>query len=394
MRPRRALIVHPYRHVGGPDRFVTNLVRCLTHRGWQFWIVLSEERSLAQTLQRLGVSVVIHPSLQTLPRTLSPFGLASHALRTRTVVQSAKALIERHDIGVVHAVHETMWTLLRGLRDGSIGRVVSVHGLRFASPPWAGWLNTRMLSADADRIICVSDVVRHAFLGRHVAPRKLSLVPSSVDLGCFRPGVSGLAFRRELGVGPETPLVGTVGSVDERKGHRFFLDACARLHEQFPAARFVIVGHADSNGPAAQVEFLRQLKARAESLALNRCLSFVPTRQDVPQVMAALDILVQPSLTEAGPRAPLEAMAMERPVVGTRVEGTAEEVVDGRTGILVNSRDSRALAEAIGTLLGDPALRKQMGREGRARVEQYYSLDMTADLIEGVYEGAVMEHRH
>ena len=84
-----------------------------------------------------------------------------------------------------------------------IGRVVSVHGLRFASPPWAGWLNTRMLSADADRIICVSDVVRHAFLGGHVPPRKLSLVPSSVDLGCFRPGVSGLAFRRELGVEPK-----------------------------------------------------------------------------------------------------------------------------------------------------------------------------------------------
>jgi glycosyltransferase involved in cell wall biosynthesis len=251
-----------------------------------------------------------------------------------------------------------------------------------------------MLSAEADRIICVSDVVRRAFLGRHVPPRKLSLVPSSVDLGCFRPGVSGLAFRRELGIEPETPLVGTVGSVDERKGHLYFLDACATLHERCPAARFVIVGHAGSNGPSAQVEFLRQLKDRAEALALNQCLSFLPARQDVPEVMAALDILVQPSLTEAGPRAPLEAMAMERPVVGTRVEGTAEEVVDGETGILVNARDSKALAEAVGSLLGNPELRQRMGRAGRARVEQHYSLATTADLIENVYESAVMDHRH
>jgi glycosyltransferase involved in cell wall biosynthesis len=394
MSSRRVLIVHPYRHVGGPDRFVANLVRSLTPRGWQFWIVLSEERPLAQTLQQFGGSVVMHPSLQTLPRTLSPFGLARHALRNRTVVQSAKALIERHDIGVVHAVHETMWTFLRGFRDGSIGRVISVHGLRFTSPPWAGWINTRMLSADADRIICVSDVVRHAFLSRHVPPRKLSLVPSSVDLDSFQPGVSGMAFRRELGVGPETPLVGTVGSVDERKGHLYFLDACATLHERCPAARFVIVGHANSDGPSAQIEYLRHLKDRAEALALSRCLSFVPARQDVPEVMAALDILVQPSLTEAGPRAPLEAMAMERPVVGTRVEGTAEEVVDGETGILVNARDSAALAEAIAALLGDPVLRQRMGRAGRARVERHYSLATTADLIENVYQGAVTERRH
>jgi glycosyltransferase involved in cell wall biosynthesis len=126
-------------------------------------------------------------------------------------------------------------------------------------------------------------------------------------------------------------------------------------------------------------------------LALNDCLSFVPARADVPEVMAALDVLVQPSLTEAGPRAPLEAMAMERPVVGTRIEGTAEEVVDGETGMLVNVRDSDALASAIGTLLDDPDLRKRMGRAGRARIEQHYSLTMTADLMQHVYEGAAMK---
>ena len=82
--------------------------------------------------------------------------------------------------------------------------------------------------------------------------------------------------------------------------------------------------------------------------------------------MAALDILVQPSLTEAGPRAPLEAMAMMRPVVGTRVEGTAEEIVEGETGILVEPRDGIALARAVSALLDDPVRRERMGRAGRA----------------------------
>jgi glycosyltransferase involved in cell wall biosynthesis len=309
------------------------------------------------------------------------------------VIRSARVLIKRHEINVVHAVHETLWSILVGLRSESAARVVSVHGLRFASPYWVGSLNARMLSTHADRIICVSDAVRRVFLSLGVPPRTLSLVPSSVDLGCFRPGISGMSFRKELGIGPDVPLVGTVGSVDERKGHLHFLDACAQLHERYPAARYVIVGHGGSDAPAAQVKFLQQLRARAGALALEGFLSFIPARADVPEVMAALDVLVQPSLTEAGPRAPLEAMAMERPVVGTRVEGTAEEVLDGETGILVDPGDSHGMADAIGALVDDPALRRRMGQAGRLRVVQHYTLALTADLIEGVYQGALIERR-
>jgi glycosyltransferase involved in cell wall biosynthesis len=108
--------------------------------------------------------------------------------------------------------------------------------------------------------------------------------------------------------------------------------------------------------------------------------------------MAALDVLVQPSLTEAGPRAPLEAMAMARPVVGTRVEGLAEEVVEGATGLLVPPRDARALAVAIDTLLDDPARRARMGQAGRARVERFYSLDTTAETVAALYRDAANAH--
>jgi glycosyltransferase involved in cell wall biosynthesis len=83
-------------------------------------------------------------------------------------------------------------------------------------------------------------------------------------------------------------------------------------------------------------------------------------------------------------------MAMVRPVVGTRVEGTAEEVVDGETGILVEPRDAEGLAHAVLTLLRDPELRDRMGRAGRARVEKLYTLSRTADLIQGVYQDALI----
>jgi glycosyltransferase involved in cell wall biosynthesis len=345
------------------------------------------ERPLSATLRQLGATVIKTPTLSTLPRTLGPVRLGRYALGVRTVVRTIRDLVERHDIEVVHGVHETMWGVLLGLWRVPVGRVVSVHGLRFASPAWAGRLNTRLLAASAERIICVSETVRAVFRRWNVPDVQLALVPSSVDLDRFRPEISGAAIRREFAIPPGAPVIGTVGSVDERKGQIHLVEACRLIRGRHPALRCLIVGYTNE-GPAAQVEYLRLLRARATALGLDGSVTFVPAREDVPEVIAALDILVQPSLTEAGPRAPLEAMAMARPVVGTRVGGTAEEIVDGETGVLVPPGVAGPLAEAISGLLDAPDERRRLGQAGRVRVEQRYSLAATADLIERIYREA------
>lgn len=385
MSAGRVLIVHPYRHVGGPDRFVTNLVRALAAVGWKFWVMVPEERSIAAALRDLGASVFVEPELQTLPRTASPIRLARYVSAIRTVGRSARAVVARHEITTIHGVHETMWPVLRATHAMPARRVLSVHGLRFATPAWAGYVNTRMVAAASDRIICVSAVVRALFLRWRVPEHKLALVPSSVDLEQFRDDVRGDRFRSEIGIPCDAPLIGTVGSVDERKGLSFFVEACARLSPRHPDARFVIVGCPSEQGPPAQRDYTTELKSQAQALGLNGRLTFVAARSNVPEVMAALDLLVQPSLTDAGPRAPLEAMAMNRAVVGSRVEGIAEEVVDGETGVLVEPRNSAALADAIEALLWDTSLRERMGKAGRARVEKLYSLKTTARLLQDVY---------
>jgi len=381
---RRVVLVHPYRHVGGPDTFVVNLAKSLTPRGWQVWVMVADERPLLTSLRECGASVVVAPDLATLPRSLSPVRIASHFRGARAVAGLIRDLIRRHDIGVVHGVHETMWSVLRPLRGLSVGRVISVHGLRFASPAWAGSLNARFIAASADRIICVSTLVRELFRGWRIDESQLSLLPSSVDLQRFSPGVLGADVRRELGIPADALVVGTVGSVDERKGQTYFVDAFAALRARYPGLHGVIVGHT-AGGPAAQTSYFNDLRARANGLGLDGRLHFVPARPDIPEVMAALDVLVQPSLTEAGPRAPLEAMAMARPVVGTRVGAIPEEVVEGETALLVAPADSAGLGQAIARLLDDPALRSAFGRAGRARVERYYSLTATAETIDRIY---------
>lgn len=388
----RVLVVHPYHGVGGPDTFVVNLVRALSPRGVHFSVLLSMERPLASTLRDLGADVIIDRALETLPRALSPVRLAVHFSRAGRIASLIRARIRRDGTQVVHGMHETTWTVLWRLRSSGVARVASVHGLRFLTPRWVGWLNTRLLDGSTDRLICVSDTVRQAFLRAGVAPAKLDLVRSSVDLARFRLDISGLAVRAELGIPADAPLVGAVGSIDERKGQMYFIEAVAEAATRHPALRAVMVGSPRPDGPPAQVAYLAELRRRASSLGLDGRLIFVGARADVPHVMAALDVLVQPSLTEAGPRAPLEAMAMARPVVGTRVEGLAEEVVAGETGLLVPPRDSSALAQAIGALIDDPARRARMGQAGRARVERLYSLDTTAETVAALYRDAAGAH--
>lgn len=385
---RRVLLVHPYRHVGGPDTFVVNLAKSLMPRGSQVWVLAAAERPLLTHLRESGASVVVTPDLATLPRSLSPVRIASHFRRARAVAGVIRDLVQRHDIKVVHGVHETMWSVLRPLHGLCVGRVVSVHGLRFASPAWAGRVNARLLAGTADRIICVSAVVRQLFRTLGIGEGQLSLLPSSVDLQRFSTDVSGAAVRRELGIPADALVVGTVGSVDERKGLTYFVDAFAGLHTRYPRLHGLIVGHT-ATGPSVHTSYFNALQERARGLGLRGRLQFVPARPDIPEVMAALDVLVQPSLSEAGPRAPLEAMAMARPVVGTRVGAIPEEVVEGETALLVPPADADALAQAIGRLLDDPQLRSAFGLAGRARVERYYSLTATAETIDRIYGEAV-----
>jgi glycosyltransferase involved in cell wall biosynthesis len=348
-------------------------------------VLLAADRPLAATLRTFGATVEFESGLEMLPRSLSPVRQFQHFRRARIAARRARQIASRDGVRVVHVVHESMWSLLSGLGGAGLARIVSVHGLRFTSPAWAGWLNARLLHATSDRIICVSDVVRQAFLQRGLPDQHLALVPSSVDLSKFHAGVSGHEFRQSINVPDDALLVATVGSVDERKGNIYFIEACGLLKSSHPHLRFAIVGVPPAGQETAAARYFEQLQARSHSLNLDDRLSFVPMRTDVPNIMAGIDLLAQPSLTEAGPRAPLEAMAMAKPVVGTTIEGTREEVVDGATGVLVEPCDPVALANAIAMLADDCELRARMGRAGRVRVENSYSLDSTATLIEQLY---------
>jgi glycosyltransferase involved in cell wall biosynthesis len=168
--------------------------------------------------------------------------------------------------------------------------------------------------------------------------------------------------RDELGISPEAPLAGTVGSLTPKKSHETLLRAARVARQRLPDLRVAVVGQ----GPLAGA-----LRRRAAELAVEDAVTLVGYREDAARVASAFDLFVLSSRHEGLPVALLEAMAAGRPVVATRVGGVPEVVRDGSEGILVPPGDPEALAAAMVTVLADADLRARLGEAARRRAADF-----------------------
>ena len=211
-----------------------------------------------------------------------------------------------------------------------------------------------------DVVVANSEAVREDTLRReHLAPEKVRVIHNGVAANVESDGGDARAAL----VGDGTALVIVVANLIPYKGLEHFVDAWREVVGAVPGARAVVVGE----GPARA-----DLEARAADL--GETLRFIGSRDDVPALLRAADVVVQASLYEGFPNAVLEAMAAGRPVVATAVGGTVEAVESDRTGLLVPPRDSAALAAAILRLLTQPELARSYGAAGRERVEAEFSI--------------------
>jgi glycosyltransferase involved in cell wall biosynthesis len=240
----------------------------------------------------------------------------------------------------------------------------------------------RVVSAGVHRYLAVSgDVARRLEASFGIPARKLRVVHNGIDPAPFeRPPDRGLLAT--LSDGAREPVVLTVARLSPQKG----LDTLLAAARDVPDARFVIVG----NGPERPA-----LESQAQALGVSGRVSFLGHRRDVPDLLHACDLFVLPSLFEGLPLAVLEAMAAAKPVIASRIGGTDEAVVEGVTGLLVPPSDPAALAQAIRTVLSDPALAGRLGAAGRARLHAEFSAQRMVHAVEATYDDllAAKEHR-
>lgn len=236
-----------------------------------------------------------------------------------------------------------------------------------------------------DATIAVSDAVLSSVLKRQMIKHgQYMTIYNGVDLETFNiPKVSVEAFKTNLGITTNDKVVGNVGNLLAGKGHRYLLEAARLVLNDFSGVSFVIVGKEESQ------ESLNRLLQLAERLKIREKVIFTGFRQDVAQLMATFDVFVLPSLWEGFGIVLLEAMAMGKPVIGTKVGGIPEIIEDGANGFLVEPRNPRQLAEKILALLCDESMRDRMGQNGRQIVHERFSIQRTVRATEQVYISAL-----
>lgn len=248
-------------------------------------------------------------------------------------------------------------------------------------------LAERLTAPLSDAVIACSEAMRrHAIETHGLRPGLVLTLRNGIEVTAPPPDAAARnRLRRDLGAGPEDPLIGTVGGLDGRtRGLVVFLAAARLLAAEFPRARFAIVG----DGPARD-----SLEGGAAREGISHRTAFTGARRDVPAVMGALDLFAQPSLWEGCGVTILEAMAAGTPVVAGRLGGVPEMVQDGATGILVTPGDPRDLARGCAALLRDRDLSARLARSGRARVEASFRVEELVERTAAMYRDLLSRRR-
>ncbi|MER3523959.1 MAG: hypothetical protein C4326_07800 [Ignavibacteria bacterium] len=230
-----------------------------------------------------------------------------------------------------------------------------------------------------DSIVLVSEANRDFFLsmfGQRFSD-KTRTISNGIDLDRYSPEFFKDVSLQEFGIDRKpSHIITVVAGLNNQKGHAYLLQAIPSILVRFPFALFLFVGDG---------HLREQLERIACDLKVDHSVVFMGKREDVRQILAITDVFVLPSLFEGMPLSVLEAMAMGKPVVATKVDGTAEAVTDGISGYLVPPRDSTALASRIIELLADPLLRAEFGQHARERVRSLFSADLMSNKYLSLY---------
>ena len=209
-------------------------------------------------------------------------------------------------------------------------------------------------------------------------PDACLLIENAIDTEEFRRRASAAEAKRELGLPTDSFLIGAVGRLSAEKGFDVLLRALARLVAQGANVELLLVGEGEQRP---------ELEALATSLGCRNRVHLAGFQTETSRYFEAMDAYALSSLREGLPNVVLEALAMDVPLVATRIAGVPRIIDDGHNGLLVEPGSVEELAAALGRLKEDGELREQLRRQGRRAVEERYSFRARMDKIAAVFDG-------
>lgn len=238
----------------------------------------------------------------------------------------------------------------------------------------------RWLSRHTDAVIFVSDSDKKKGEDYRLAPKeKMVVIKNGVDFSSFPQNLEQKPkhdLRKQLGIEPHQPVVGTVARLHRQKGIVYLLQAATRIYPHFSQVKILLVG----GGPLR-----RKLERLSQKWGLENYVLFLGERKDTPSLLALMDVFVLPSLWEGMPYVIMEAGALGRPVVATAVDGVKELIQNGKEGLLVPPGDAKSLSTALIQLIKKRDYGTQLGKNIQRKIRQEYDQTQMVKEVERVY---------
>ena len=362
----KILFVHSGSDLYGASRSQLRLATRLVRDGHDVIVIIPQDGPLVENLLRAHVTAIVDGTLSVITRRRTD-GFRGTVSLLAGLPRSVYRLLKHLRMVKPDVVHTNTAVVLSSGIAARLAGIPHIWHIResFAEFGWKWRLYQWYIWLCATRIVCVSSAVREQFTKR-IRSSRVDVIHNGVprneiempDLGRVQ------EFRRRFGL-EGRKVVGVVGRIKYlRKGQETFVCSAALLKDRFPDVRFLIIGSPYPGNEGHLVE----LQRLACDLGIGDQLIFTGDMSDMATVYSVLDISVLPSgQPEPFGGVVIESMAYAKPVVGTNVGGTPEQVEEGETGFLVEPGDASAMANAIGRLLSDGDLRLKCGQKARLR---------------------------
>ncbi len=360
MRKLSLVHVDSGREWRGGQRQALLLVQELKKKGFEVFFVVQPQSPLEGKAREAGIAVV-------------PLGMKGEADLLASIKLAIFMKKKRCQLAHFHDAH----SLTIGLRACSWARVpIVVAHRRVDFPIGRHLLSRRKYGQKIDAIIAISEGVKKVLVEGKVPAEKITVIPSGIDFSIFDEVKDRNFLRREFGFADDDFLVGIVAALEDHKGHKYLFQATKIIREHSAKIKLIVVGTGS----------LRlELESQVQQLGIEDIVFFLGFREDVPRILASLDLFVLSSHLEGLGSSLLDAMASGLPVVATRTGGIPEIVHHGETGLLVPPKDPDALAKAIIELYHDQDLANYLAEKGREYVRRHFSAEAMAERIVDLY---------
>jgi len=371
---KRVLYINHEVECGGAEHSLLELLRGLDRDKFEPHLVCSMEGPLTDHARALGAHVHLVPMLFQ-GRFGKLWGIFRAGLKIRRLIKQA-------GIQLVHT--NSMIAGYCGVFAAKLCQVPTIWHVRDIGYPEAA----KKICTQAERLVTNSQATADSLGVPAQLADRVHVVYNGVAPDFFEQEPSHQDVRAELNVASHEKLVGIFARLDPWKGHADLITATKKILQAQPDTTVVVVGDTLFEGSRSRHQGYREsLEQLARTHGVWGKVRFLGHRGDIPRLMAAMDVIVQPySSPEPFGRAIAEAQAIGVPVIGSAMGGIPELIEDGSTGMLFPAGNSKSLGDQVVRILGDPALASRLRSGGRKRAGERFTRQRYVQAIESIYE--------